>query len=148
MRRRLLILLAPLLLLGHAARADEPAGKTTGAAGQYVDLQPVALPIVVNGILINYVFVNVRINLTGSADVVRLRDKEPYFRDALVRAGHRTPFVLASDYQKIDEARMIAALTRDASAIAGPGMIRSVVITSQATQRPVATPRAAAPGRP
>ncbi len=148
MRRLLLILLAPLLLLGQVAWANEPAAKATGAAGQYVDLQPIALPIVVNGVLINYVFVNVRINLTGGADVTRLRDKEPFFRDALVRAGHRTPFVLASDYQKIDEARMIAALTRDATAIAGPGMIRSIVITSQATQRPVATPRAAAQSRP
>ncbi len=40
----------------------------------------------------NYVFVIVRINLTTTANAAQLREKEPFFRDALVRAGHRTPF--------------------------------------------------------
>ena len=51
------------------------------------------MPIVVDGQLVNYVFVYVRLNLTSGANATRLREKEPFFRDALVRAGHRTPFV-------------------------------------------------------
>ncbi|MGC8000752.1 hypothetical protein, partial [Salmonella enterica] len=78
----------------------------------------------------------------GKADVPRLREKEPQFRDALVRAGHRTPFTLASDYSKIDTAKLSAALQRDAATIAGPGLIRSVVVTSQSPRRRVATPKA------
>ena len=143
MNRRLLILALPLLVLARrAAAADDKKSK---AVGQYVDLQPVAMPIIVNGQLVNYVFVYVRINLTGGADVIRLRTKEPFFRDALVRLGHRTPFVVAGDWQRIDEARLSAALMRDAEAIAGPGNVASVVVTSQAPQRRVVPPRPSAP---
>src|ERR1700679_2679300 len=114
-RRPLILLVALSLLTGAAQAAEKPK-----AVGQYVDLQPVALPIVVDGRLVNYVFVYVRVNLKASADVTKVRDKEPMFRDALVRDGHRTPFVLPGDWQKVDEARLIAAMTRDTNAIA-PG---------------------------
>ena len=100
------------------------------------------MPIVVDGQLVNYVFVYIRLNLTSSANAARLREREPYFRDALVRAAHRTPFTLMSDYTKIDEAKLIPALYREASAITGPGQIRSVVVTSQQPRRRVATPSA------
>jgi flagellar basal body-associated protein FliL len=134
-------LLLPLLLLAAPAVAAEKKEKG-GEVGQYVDLQPVGLPIVVQGRLVNYVFVYIRLNLTSRADVSRLREREPYFRDALVRVAHRTPFTLASDYTKIDEQRLTAALQREASAITGPGQIRSVVVTSQAPRRRIATPAA------
>ena len=138
MNRR--ILMATLFLastLAHPALSAEDEKKKDGKvdAGQYVELQPVGLPIVAGGRLVNYVFVYVRINLTSSASASRLREKEPFFRDAMVRAAHRTPFTLASDLGKIDEARLIASVTRDAIAIAGPGQIKSVILTSQAPRR-------------
>jgi hypothetical protein len=136
MLRRALVL-APLFALAAQARAE--AAPTP--VGQYVDLQPVALPIVADGRLVNYVFVYVRLNLAPGADVTRLRDKEPYFRDALVRAAHQTPFTLAGDYNRIDRPRLIAAMMRAAGAIAGPGAVRSVVVTSEAPQRRIATPK-------
>jgi hypothetical protein len=120
MDRRALLLTAPIALAAGTAVADE--------AGQFVDLAPVALPVVVGGKLINYVFVYVRINLTGGADLVRLRDKEPYFRDALVRAGHRTPFTRFDDYTRLDEAKLKATLYQAAVAIGGPGTIASIEI--------------------
>ena len=122
MRRRALIAALPLAALAGAALAD------TKEAGQYVDLAPVAMPIVVDGRLVNYVFVYVRINLATSADMPKWRDKEPYFRDALVRLGSRTPFTLATDYTRLDEARLKAALFRAALAITGPGAVASVEI--------------------
>ena len=146
MLRRLLIALAPLLILGQAAHASE--GKTPKTdVGQYVELQPLAMPIVIRGDLVNYVFVYVRLNLTSSANVMRLREMEPFFRDALVRAGHRTPFVIATDYQKVDEARLTAAMMREATALVGPGQIKSVVVTSQTPSRRVPQPRPAASTR-
>ena len=122
MRRRAFLASLPLAALAGAAIAE------TKTAGQYVDLAPVAMPVVVSGRLINYVFVYVRINLTPSADMPKLRDKEPYFRDALVRAGHRTPFTRLDDYTRLDEARLKASLFQQASAIAGPGTIASIQI--------------------
>jgi hypothetical protein len=143
--RRQVILAASLTLLAGAASAAE---KPLAVVGQYVELQPVALPIVVSGQLVNYVFVYLRINLSSGADVSKLRDKEPFFRDALVRESHRTPFVLPGDWQKVDEAKLSAAMMRDMPAIAGPGAVTSVVVTSQAPQRPVMPPRSVQQGRP
>lgn len=145
MRRRHLLAALPLALAAGAAAASEPAKKEGG--GQYVDLSPVALPIVVNNRLVNYVFVQVRINLSASADAPRVREKEPWFRDALVRAGHRTPFTKATDYTVIDEARMKAALMREAAAIVPARNLLSVSLISQTPKqrsglpRPPAAPR-------
>ena len=143
MLRRALFSL-PLLLLPAAAAAAEGAKdkEKKGDVGQYVDLQPVGLPVVVRGQLVNYVFVYVRLNLSSSANAAKLREREPYFRDALVRSAHRTPFTLASDWTKVDSARLTSTLFREAAAIAGAGQIRSVVITSQAPRRRVVTPSA------
>jgi len=96
----------------------------------------------VSGELVNYVFVYVRLNLTSAANAARLREKEPYFRDALIRAGHRTPFTVPNDYGRIDEARLTATLQREAVGIAGAGQIRSVVVTSQAPRRRMSRPSA------
>jgi len=146
MVRRLLIALAPLLILSQAAHAaGDKAAKTD--VGQYVDLQPVGMPIVVAGDLVNYVFVSVRLNLTTAANAKALREKEPYFRDALVRAGHRTPFIVPNDYQRVDAGKLTATMLREAVAIAGPGQIKSAIVTAQTPQRRVLQPRPAAPTR-
>jgi hypothetical protein len=142
MLRRLLFAAALLLIAGPAAASSEKEGPPSKAVGQYVDLAPVGLPIVANGQLVNYVFVYVRINLTGGANVSKWREREPYFRDALVREGHRAPFTLAGDYQHIDTVRLTSALYRDASAIAGPGVVKSVVVNSQAPRWRARTPSA------
>lgn len=136
-------LLLILVLANGAQAADKPK-----AVGQYVDLQPVAMPIVVDGQLVNYVFVYVRINLSSGADVTKLRDQEPAFRDALVRDGHRTPFVVPGNWERIDERKLVAALTRDAAVIAGPGALSSVVVTAQAPRKRMMPPRPPAPASP
>ncbi len=140
MLRALLIALAAASVAG-VAQASEPK-KEKSDVGQYVDLQPVGLPIVAKGQLVNYVFVYVRLNLTSSANAAKLREIEPYFRDALVRSAHRTPFTLASDWTKVDSARLTSTLLAEATRIAGAGQISSVAITSQAPRRRVSTPKA------
>lgn len=135
------LLTAVVLLSASLAQAAEPkpegkGGKDgKGDVGQYVDLQPVALPIISDRRLVNYVFVNVRLNLTTAANAAKLREKEPLFRDALVRAAHRTPFSNPADLSTVDVPRLTATLMRDATAIAGAGQIRTVVVTSQAPRR-------------
>jgi len=141
MLRRALIAAVPIAGLACALPAEAAAPPGPAAVGQYVELQPVGLPIVVKGQLVNYVFVYVRLNLSAGADVAALREKEPYFRDALVRLAHRTPFTDPADYNRIDQGRLTAALGREAAAIAGAGAIRSVVVTSQAPQHRIGRPR-------
>jgi hypothetical protein len=126
MRRRAFILALPLAAVAQGALVQAALAQTKPAAGQFVDLAPVGLPVVANGRLLNYVFVYARIDLTPSADLARWRDKEPYFRDALVRLGYRTPFTLPGDYTRLDEARLKAALFQAAVAITGPGVVARV----------------------
>ncbi len=141
MIRRRVMLAAPLLLLS-AARPAGAGDASHKQVGQYVDLLPVGLPIVVDGQLVNYVFVHVRLNLAAGADTSRWRAREPYFRDVLVRVGHETPFTVPGDYEKVDAARLAAVLMREARAITGPGVIGSVVVTSQVPSHRARAPRA------
>lgn len=125
-----LLLLAASAAPSAAFGGDKKDGKEKENL-QYVQLSSVALPVVVKGVVINYIFVSVRIDLTPSANALKIREKEPYFRDAMVRAAYRSPFVKAGDYTHIDEAKLIATLTRDAQAITGAGIVKSVSILTQ-----------------
>lgn len=138
-RRRLLALL-PFALAGSPAFASG-GGEEKKADNQFVNLSPVALPVVVDRRVINYVFTQVRVNLTPSADAAKWRAKEPYFRDAIVRAGHRTPFTLATDYTRIDEARVKAVMMREAVAITGPRVVASISILGQTPKQRSRLPR-------
>jgi hypothetical protein len=152
MRARLILALAiaATLVGGTATAADHGAPK--GAAdGQYVDISPVGLPIVYERRLINYVFVSVRLNLTGGANAMTMREKEPYFRDALVKLAHRRPFTRLDDFTVIDEAALRTAMGAEAARIAGPRQIANVQITSQAPQKRAGLPKppqARTPARP
>ena len=140
MRSPALILAAALALSAAQPVLAEGDAKVENA-DQSVKISPVALPVVVDGHLANYVFVTVKVLLNPGANALALSDKEPYFRDALVRMAHRTPFTVAGDYNRIDEGRLTAALMREASAIVGAAAIRSVVVSSQAPQHRIPTPR-------
>lgn len=130
MIRRAFTISAILLAVATAAGAAEKDAPVK-PNGQYVDLAPVALPIVVDGQVINYVFVSTRLQLSATADVIKLRAKEPYFRDALVRAAHKAPFTDPKDYTVVDVPRLQAVLFREASAIAGGKNIKAAVVTAQ-----------------
>jgi len=146
MKRRALILALPILLVASAAQASakKEEKKEEKTVGQYVDLQTVALPVVAEGgSVVNYVFVAVRIELSKTADATKLRTREPFFRDALVRASHRTPFTSAKDYITLDEAKLKTAMMREAAAIAGPGAVVGIKVLSQTPKM-----RSGAPRRP
>jgi hypothetical protein len=127
----LLIAVAPVEPVLAAEPPSEP---------QTVALQAIALPVIVDGQLLNYVFCSIRLDLYPKADGAKVRAKEEYFRDDLVRMGHRVPFTRKDDYTKIDEARVRAEIMRIAPGLVGPGMIRSVTITKQTSQKLMTLP--------
>jgi hypothetical protein len=137
LRRHRLLAVSAILALTASSAAAEGERKEVG---QYVDLRPVGLPIVDGGHLVNYVFVNVRLNLAAGADTPRWRAKEPFFRDALVRLSNRTSFEAPGNPDAIDATRLSAALTHELAAITGPGVIRTVVISSQTPSKHVRRP--------
>lgn len=131
MRRRDLIAATAALsaVATTSVAGDAPSG------GQSLGMPGVGLPIITGGRLRNYVFVSLRLHLGGSATPETMRAKEAFLRDAVVRAGHRTPFVVPNDWTRIDETALSASLMRAAAAIAGRGSVTRVEIVSQAPRR-------------
>jgi hypothetical protein len=115
------------------------AADAKGSA-QTVALEAVALPIIVDGRLLNYVFCSIRLDLDPNVDGAKVHAKEEYFRDDLVRVGHRTPFVRKDDYNKVDDARVIAEILRIAPSLVGPGVVRSAAIVKETSQKIMAPP--------
>ncbi|WP_298162823.1 hypothetical protein [Brevundimonas sp.] len=135
MRRRDLIALGTLALAGTAATAASASEAPASAAGQTLNIAGVGLPIIAGGRIRNYVFVTISLTLGAHATPEQMRAKEPYFRDALVRAAHRTPFVLADDWTQVDAPAVCAMLMRVAPSISGAGSIASAQVALQAPRR-------------
>ena len=130
-----------LILLSLAAG---PEGASAGKPNQpYVDMQPIGFPAVLQGRLVNYVFVDLRLMLAPGVDASRLQIQEPALRDMVVRGAAHAPLNPPGDGLRLDEARLKAEVMKDAVARFGPGKVTAVVIRSQTPQR-----RTGVPGRP
>lgn len=117
------------LVLVNPAMAGE--AKDKAAADPSVKMASVGIPVFTGHTISNYLFLSIKINLTPKANEAKLRDMEPYFRDALVKASHKTSFAQANHDDKLDEPRFKAAMMTEFSRVAGPGMIQSIEIVSQ-----------------
>lgn len=135
MRRRDLFALGTLALAGTAATTASASDDAPPAGGVTSNIAGVGLPIISGGRIRNYVFVTVSLTLGGGFTPEQMRLKEPYFRDALVRAAYRTPFVLADDWTQVDAPAVCAMLMRAAPSIAGAGSIASVQVALQVPRR-------------
>ena len=123
---------------GSAAASSEKAAEgppTFGIAG-------VGLPVIADGRLRNYVFVSLRLMLGAGKTADQMRLKEAFFRDALVKAAHRTPFTVPGDWTRLDERRMSAALVAAANTISGRGSVTGVEIIAQSPRRRSGMPTA------
>ncbi len=137
MRRLAVLCLPALAMAGTVHAAPQSSAKPAQA---YMDLQPVGLPAIVHGRLVNYIFADVRLVLAKGVDVAKLQEHEPFLRDALVRAATRTPFNPPQDGVHLDEARLKAEMLRDAAGEVGPGKVTGVEIRSQTPQRRMGVP--------
>ncbi len=132
-RLALAAFLSCLALAATGARAGEGEDKDAGAPA--VRLATVGIPVMENNQVVNYLFLSIKINLTMTAPEGKFRDMEPYFRDALVKAAHRTSFGVAGHSDQLDEARFKSVMMGEWSKITGPNMIKSIDILSQNPKR-------------
>jgi len=105
-----------------------------------IKLQAMALPIIADGRVMNYVFVETSLTLSPKADPTAFAGKEPLLRDRIVRLAHRTPFTRPDSYVALDEGRLKAAMMREAVALVGPGKIAAVTIVKQTAKTRMAPP--------
>jgi flagellar basal body-associated protein FliL len=129
----LILMLAASGLFMPAMASEGKDAKEAGSPS--VQLGAVAIPIMVDGRLANYIFLNIRINLTVTANEAKLREKEPYFRDALVRMASKVSFAQAGKDYLLDEPRFKQVMVGEWTKITGPNSIKSIDVLSQSPKR-------------
>lgn len=144
MNRRKLLTLAAVTAAGAASPALAAGGGGGGGSAEApaLNIAGVGLPVIDGGRLRNYVFVSLRLSLGGHATPQTMRDKEPFLRDALVRAAHRTPFTQPGSWTQLNTQALSASLIQSANAIVGRGSVTRVEIIAQNARRQVQPPRA------
>ena len=146
-RRALLTASLALLATPAFARSakKEEKGKEGGAkVDPIITLQSMALPVIANGQLVNYVFLHMSITLNTGVPVTVFAGKEPMLRDAVVREAHAKPFTRRDSYVALDEARLKASVLRETNGLIGPGKIAKVTVLKQIPRHFMAPPTKAA----
>jgi hypothetical protein len=139
MKRRFLLNTALMLFAGFAfvsSAGQASAGAPKKDAGDpFVRIAQVGLPVIVGSRVVNYVFVNIKIMLSPKGDMVKLQEKEPYFRDLLIKAAHKHDIMLNGRNDTIDEVKLNRVLSPEFTKLAGKGAIKTIVIITQAPKK-------------
>ena len=94
-----------------------------------MDAPYLAVPVLRDGQLVNYLFVSIRIQISPHVDLWRTRERAQFLRDALVRASHATALADPNDNNALNQAlaiqvyRAAAVQTLGAQAVAGVTII-------------------------
>jgi len=138
MDRRLFLFAIPAMALASRAFAASEAEKPADAA--WVTMTGLGLPIVVEDRVINHIFVELKLHLKPGHPLEQVRAKDAAMRDALVRAGHATPFVLPTNYNRINEQALARSLMQIAAREVGRGVVTRVEVVRQTPRMRVRNP--------
>ncbi|HYD85930.1 MAG TPA: hypothetical protein VEA80_00505 [Vitreimonas sp.] len=108
-----------------AAEEGEPA-----ASSRSMDAPYLAVPVVRDGVLVNYLFVSVRVEIAQSVDLWRTRERAQFLRDALVRASHANDLAAANDDNALNEPLAIRVYTAAAAQALGERAVAGVSIVA------------------
>jgi len=112
MRASVLALFAALAAIAAPTRAQAAAGERPTARDKQIkelntargmEVQSVPAPVFGDGRLYNYFFLNVRIVIADGQNLVRMRERVHFVRDALVRALHKTSVADPADMDTLNE---------------------------------------------
>lgn len=136
MRRRDLIAAGTTVAVAAVAgSALASPGSDAPAEALSVNLVGVGLPVIADGRVRNYVFVTVRVTLGPNGTLEAVRAKDPYFRDALVRASHRVPFTAGNDWTRLNENAVNAAVMAIANVVCEQGAVVKSEVLLQTPRR-------------
>lgn len=111
------------------ARAEAAAALEAEAQNERsIDVLNLVTPIVKDGRLANYLFLNLRIHLSQATDVWRARAKGHFLRDALLKASHREQLTRNDDSDTLDEPATIRVVKSVSEGVLGPNTVTSVEI--------------------
>jgi hypothetical protein len=117
---------------GPAAKGGEKGETEEGAqtSGRSMDAPYLAVPVVRDGQLVNYLFVSIRIEITQGVDLWRTRERAHFLRDALVRASHANDLVDPNDSNALNEPRAIEVYRAAAVQTLGENAVGPITIVA------------------
>jgi hypothetical protein len=137
MKRAIIAAMIASTLMAGLAAANPPAAKSghgdtedATSSGRTMDAPYLAVPVVRDGRLANYLFVSVRFEIAPSVDLWRTREQAQFLRDALVRAAHANQLAMATDPNRLDEARALQVFRAAAVQVLGERAVGRVSIVS------------------
>jgi len=113
----------------HGAVAKEKGGASDADISRSMDAPYLAVPVVRDGQLVNYLFVSLRIQISPHVDLWRTRERAQFLRDALVRASHANALADPNDINKLNQPlalqvyRAAAVQSLGAQAVAGVSIV-------------------------
>jgi len=117
---------------GGSAKAKGSAAKGEGGdpelSSRSMDAPYLAVPVVRDGLLANYLFVSIRIEIASGVDLWRTREQAHLLRDALVRASHDHDLADPNDPNALNQPRAIEVYRAAAAAALGERAISGVSI--------------------
>jgi hypothetical protein len=113
---------------GHEDKAKEEEGGQLSSRS--MDAPYLAVPVVREGRLVNYLFVSIRIQISPSVDLWQTRERAQYLRDALVRASHANDLADPADNNTLNEVRALEVYRAAAVQALGERAVTGVSIVA------------------
>jgi len=130
-------MLASTLLAGLATASgpSEKAKEKGGEGGEALssrsmDAPYLAVPVIRDGVLVNYLFVSLRLEIAQGVDLWRTREQAHFLRDALVRASHANDLSDPADINVLNQARAIEIYHAAAVEALGERAVGAVTIVA------------------
>lgn len=138
MKRAIAAALIASTVLAGLANASGPSAKAKEKGGEQgerlssrsMDAPYLAVPVVRDGQLVNYLFVSIRIEISNNVDLWQTRERAHFLRDALVRASHSNDLADPADNNALNEARALQVYRAAAAQSLGERAIGAVTIVA------------------
>lgn len=122
------------LASGSPAKAKSEGGEDAASA-RSMDAPYLAVPVVRDGQLTNYLFVSLRVEIANGVDLWATREKAHFLRDALVRASHANDLADPHDTNALNEARAVEVYRAAAIQALGARAVGGVAVVSSQSSR-------------
>jgi hypothetical protein len=109
------------------AKAEEGEPATSARS---MDAPYLAVPVVREGRLVNYLFVSLRIEISPQVDLWRTRERAHFLRDALVRASHSNDLADPHDNNTLNEARALQVYRAAATQALGEHAVSGISVVA------------------
>lgn len=120
---------------GHGSGNGASEGEDAALSARTMDAPYLAVPVVRDGQLVNYLFVSVRVEVAQGVDLWRTRERAQFLRDALVRASHAHDLAAADDDNALNEARALEVYRAAAIQALGERAVGAISIVATYSSR-------------